>query len=165
MPLTIPNILTLFRLLAAPFIAIIFLSFDRPLADGLAFALFTIAAITDFIDGYLARKLNQMTEIGRVLDPIADKITVVIALAVLIGLSGSTIVTLAATVILFREVLVSGLREALGDRATALKVTQLAKWKTTAQMVAIGLIFLAGATASATLTWLCLLYTSDAADE
>ena len=146
--------LTLFRLLAAPGIALAFLLLPRPMADMAAFVIFVVAAVTDFLDGYLARTLDQMTEIGRVLDPIADKAMVVIALAVLVGAGGlNPWVVLPATVILFREVLVSGLREALGDRATELKVTTLAKWKTTAQMVAIGVLLLAGAVASDTMEW------------
>lgn len=134
---TLPNILTLLRLLAAPGVAIMFLYFTRPYADWLALILFLSAAITDWFDGYLARLWKQETKLGAMLDPIADKAMVVIALMVIVGYSSmSPWLVLPATFILFREVFVSGLREFLGDTAGTLKVTRLAKWKTTAQMVA-----------------------------
>jgi CDP-diacylglycerol--glycerol-3-phosphate 3-phosphatidyltransferase len=140
---TIPNTLTFLRLLAAPGVAVMFLYFSRPWADFLALALFIGAALTDYFDGYLARLWKQESRFGAMLDPIADKAMVVIAIMVLTGYSGmNPWLILPATAILFREVSVSGLREYLGDRAQLLKVTQLAKWKTTAQMVAIGVLFL-----------------------
>jgi CDP-diacylglycerol--glycerol-3-phosphate 3-phosphatidyltransferase len=142
---TVPNILTLLRLLAAPGVAIMFLYFSRPYADWLALVLFLSAAITDWFDGYLARLWKQETKIGAMLDPIADKAMVVIALMVIVGYSSmSPWLVLPATFILFREVFVSGLREYLGDTAGTLKVTKLAKWKTTAQMVAIAVLFSQG---------------------
>ena len=79
----IPNILTLLRLLAAPSVAIMFLYFDRPWADWFAFILFVSAAITDFVDGYLARAWKQETKFGAMMDPIADKAMVVIAFCLL----------------------------------------------------------------------------------
>lgn len=140
---TVPNILTTIRLLAAPGVAVMFLYFNRPWADWLALALFVAAAITDFFDGYLARLWKQESRYGAMLDPIADKAMVVIAIMVITGYSGmNPWLILPATVILFREVFVSGLREYLGDRASLLKVTKLAKWKTTAQMIAIAVLFL-----------------------
>ncbi|MEO0702316.1 MAG: CDP-diacylglycerol--glycerol-3-phosphate 3-phosphatidyltransferase [Pseudomonadota bacterium] len=142
---TVPNILTILRLLAAPGVAIMFLYFTRPWADWFALVLFVSAAATDWIDGYLARAWNQETKVGTMLDPIADKAMVVIALLVITGFSGmDPYILLPATVILFREVFVSGLREYLGDTAGTLKVTKLAKWKTTAQMVAIAVLFAKG---------------------
>ncbi len=141
----LPNILTTLRLLAAPAVAVMFLYFTRPYADWFALILFVSAAITDWFDGYLARSLKQVTKLGTMLDPIADKAMVVIALMVIVGYSSmSPWLVLPATVILFREVFVSGLREFLGDTAGTLKVTQLAKWKTTAQMVAIAVLFAQG---------------------
>src|SRR6056297_3595052 len=141
----IPNILTLLRLLAAPGVAVMFLYFTRPWADWFALTLFISAAITDYFDGYLARLWKQTTKLGTMLDPIADKAMVVVALMVIVGYSSmSPWLVLPATVILFREVFVSGLREYLGDTAGTLKVTQLAKWKTTAQMVAIAVLFAQG---------------------
>ncbi len=141
----LPNILTLLRLVAAPSVALMFLYFTRPYADWFALILFVTASITDWLDGYLARAWKQETKLGAMLDPIADKAMVVIALMVIIGFSSwSPWLVLPATVILFREVFVSGLREYLGDVAGTLKVTKLAKWKTTLQMVAIAVLFSQG---------------------
>jgi CDP-diacylglycerol--glycerol-3-phosphate 3-phosphatidyltransferase len=140
---TIPNTLTILRLLAAPGVAVMFLYFHRPWADWFALTLFVGAAITDWFDGYLARLWKQESKFGAMLDPIADKAMVVIAIMVITGYNGMNAwLILPATVILFREVFVSGLREYLGDRAGTLKVTGLAKWKTTFQMVAIAVLFL-----------------------
>lgn len=146
MNMNLPNILTILRLLAAPGVAIMFLFFARPWADWFALVLFVGAAITDFVDGYLARAWKQESRFGAMLDPIADKAMVVIALLVIAGFSGmNPWILLPATFIIFREVFVSGLREFLGATAGLLKVTNLAKWKTTAQMVGIALLFATGA--------------------
>ena len=146
MTLNLPNTLTILRLLAAPGVVIMFLYFHRPLADWVALVLFIAAALTDFLDGYLARLWKQESKLGAMLDPIADKAMVIIALVVITGFSGmNPWILLPATVIIFREVFVSGLREFLGDTAGTLKVTNLAKWKTTAQMVGISLLFATGA--------------------
>ncbi len=140
---TIPNILTVLRLVAAPGVAIMFLYFHRPWADWFALALFISAAVTDWFDGYLARLWKQESKFGAMMDPIADKAMVVIALVIITGYSGmNPWLILPVTIILFREVFVSGLREFLGAKAGLLKVTKLAKWKTTAQMVAIAVLFL-----------------------
>ncbi|MBF9032784.1 CDP-diacylglycerol--glycerol-3-phosphate 3-phosphatidyltransferase [Rhodobacterales bacterium HKCCE2091] len=142
---TLPNILTLGRLLAAPGIAVAFLIFSRPVADWLAVILFVSAAATDWIDGRLARAWGMESRFGAMLDPIADKAMVVIALAVLMALLGLNVwIALPVAAILFREVFVSGLREFLGNTAGTLKVTQLAKWKTTLQMIAIAALFSSG---------------------
>lgn len=142
MKFNIPNILTILRLFAAPGVAIMFLYFTRPWADWLALLLFVGAAVTDFIDGYLARAWKQESAFGAMLDPIADKAMVIIALLVIIGFSSwSPWLVLPATMIVFREVFVSGLREFLGPTAKELKVTVLAKWKTTTQMIAIAILF------------------------
>ena len=142
----IPNILTLLRLLAAPGVAIMFLYFARPWADWFALVLFVVAATTDWVDGYLARAWNQQTKFGAMLDPIADKVMVVIALLVICGFSGmDPWILLPGVLIMFRETFVSGLREFLGDTAGTLKVTPLAKWKTAAQMTAIAVLFSTGA--------------------
>lgn len=146
MTLNLPNFLTVLRLLAAPGVAILFLYFSRPWADWFALLLFVGAAFTDFLDGYLARAWKQESKLGAMLDPIADKAMVIIALLVITGFSGmNPWVLLPATAIIFREVFVSGLREFLGDTAGTLKVTKLAKWKTFAQMVAIAVLFAKGA--------------------
>ena len=140
---TIPNTLTTLRLLAAPGVPVMFLYFHRPIADWFALTLFVSAAITDYFDGYLARLWKQESKFGTMLDPIADKAMVVIALLILTGYSGmNPWLILPATVILFREVFVGGLREYLGAKAGLLKVTKLAKWKTSAQMIAIAVLFL-----------------------
>ncbi len=145
MTLTIPNILTIMRLLAAPGVAVMFLYFARPYADWYALILFVAAALTDFVDGYLARRWRQVTKLGTMLDPIADKVMVVSALMVIAWIYGFRgLVVLPATIILFREVFVSGLREFLGDTAGTLKVTKLAKWKTTVQLVSISVLFATG---------------------
>ncbi|UZD90217.1 CDP-diacylglycerol--glycerol-3-phosphate 3-phosphatidyltransferase [Cognatishimia activa] len=142
---TIPNVLTALRLLAAPMIAVMFLLFPRPFADFFALGLFVVASLTDYLDGYLARKWKQVTKLGAMLDPIADKAMVVIALMIIVAFSSmSLLLLLPAAVILFREVFVSGLREFLGDTAGTLKVTKLAKWKTATQMVAIAVLFAQG---------------------
>ncbi len=141
----VPNILTVIRLLAAPALAVMFLYFNTPWADWFALVLFISAALTDFVDGYLARAWKQESKFGAMLDPIADKAMVLIALLVIIGFSGvKAWILLPATMIFFREVFVSGLREFLGDKASKLKVTKLAKWKTTAQMIAIAVLFSQG---------------------
>lgn len=140
---TLPNILTVLRLAAAPGIVVMFLYFNRPWADWFALTLFIAAAITDWFDGYLARIWKQETKFGAMLDPIADKAMVIIALVVITGYSGiNAWLILPVTVILFREVFVSGLREYVGAKSSGLQVTKLAKWKTTAQMVAISVLFL-----------------------
>jgi len=146
----IPNILTVLRLIAAPGVAILFLYFQRPVADWFALVLFVTAALTDFLDGYLARLWKQESKFGAMLDPIADKAMVIIALVIIVGLSTAdklvmdAWILLPATVILFREVFVSGLREFLGASVGTLKVTNLAKYKTTVQMIAIAVLFAKG---------------------
>jgi cardiolipin synthase (CMP-forming) len=139
---SVPNSLTVLRLVAAPLVGLVFLVLPRPTADWVALMLFLFASLTDYLDGWLARKWGQISRFGAMLDPIADKAMVVIALAVLLGLHGISDWTLIPiTAILFREVFVSGLREFLGTNASLLKVTSLAKWKTTVQMVAIAMLF------------------------
>lgn len=142
---TLPNILTIARLIAVPLIPVMFLFFARPWADWYAMVLFIIAALTDYLDGYLARAWKLETLFGAAMDPIADKALVMIALLVINGYAGLTPwIMLPSAIIIYREVFVAGLRESLGDRARALKVTKLAKWKTTSQMIAITLIFAKG---------------------
>ena len=138
----IPNILTTFRMLAAPAVVIVFLCLDRPYADWVALFLFIGASITDYIDGYLARKWSQQSAFGTMLDPIADKAMVILAIVAIIGLYGlKPLIVIPMILILFREVFVSGLREFLGKDAGRLAVTKVAKWKTTVQMVAISVLF------------------------
>ncbi len=141
----LPNILTVARLVAAPLLPIMFLYFARPWADWYAMILFIVASITDYLDGYLARAWKLESLFGAAMDPIADKAMVLIALLVINGYAGVTPwILLPSALIIYREVFVSGLRETLGDKARALKVTNLAKWKTTVQMVAIAILFSTG---------------------
>ncbi len=138
--LTIPNLLTLGRILAVPGIVAVFY-LDAPLANWLALGLFTLASVTDFFDGWLARKMDLQTELGKLLDPIADKLLVSAALLVLVWvghIDGLSVI--AAVIILCREISVSGLREFLAGAQVSVPVTQLAKWKTTVQMFALGFL-------------------------
>ncbi len=143
--LLLPNILTYGRILAAPLVAGA-LMWGTPAAHWLAFAIFLLAAITDFFDGWLARAWQQQSALGRMLDPIADKLLMA---AVLLMLSANGDISgphlWAALIILSREVLVSGLREFLGQLRVSLPVTWLAKWKTAIQLVAVGMLILAPA--------------------
>ncbi len=136
----LPNLLTYGRIVAVPLVAG-FLMWDTYTARWVALAIYVAAAITDFFDGYLARKWQQQSSLGRMLDPIADKVLVSVVLLVL---AASPILydghLWAAIIILSREVLVSGLREYLGELQVSVPVTQIAKWKTTVQLVAIGFL-------------------------
>lgn len=137
----IPNILTVFRLFAALGVPASYILFPSPYADWIAVFLFISAALTDYLDGYLARKWDQVSKFGKMLDPIADKAMVVIALTVIVMLYSrgpdELMILIPVVAIMFREIFVSGLREFLGANASDLKVTKLAKWKTTVQMIAI----------------------------
>jgi cardiolipin synthase len=138
--LGLPNILTYIRIAAVPALALCFY-FDGHAVRWVALGIFLLAAITDFLDGYFARLWQQHSAIGKMLDPIADKLLVSVALLMLV--SDDTIAGLhiwAAIIILCREILVSGLREYLAEITVAVPVTWLAKWKTTAQLVAIGFL-------------------------
>ena len=136
----LPNILTYGRIVAVPLVAGL-LMWDSNTARWIALAIYVAAAITDFFDGYLARKWQQQSSLGRMLDPIADKVLVAVVLLVL---SASPILygghMWAAIIILSREVLVSGLREYLGELQVSVPVTKIAKWKTAVQLVAIGFL-------------------------
>ncbi|MEL6691201.1 MAG: CDP-diacylglycerol--glycerol-3-phosphate 3-phosphatidyltransferase [Pseudomonadota bacterium] len=145
MHLNLPNTLTILRLLAAPGIVVAFLALPRPYADWVAIVLFLGASLTDYVDGQLARAWKQETKLGAMLDPIADKAIVLTALLALAAVWQPVwLILLPAALIVFREVFVSGLREFLGDTAGTLKVTKLAKWKTTIQMVAITVLLAQG---------------------
>lgn len=149
---TIPNILTIARVLAAPGVGILFLVLDRPVADWAALVLFVMASLTDWVDGYIARRSNQGSAFGKMLDPIADKAMVIIAAAVVMALNGlNPWIMVPLLAILLREVLVSGLREYLGH--VKLDVTRIAKWKTTAQMVSLALLLAAGPFSSVHDSW------------
>jgi CDP-diacylglycerol--glycerol-3-phosphate 3-phosphatidyltransferase/cardiolipin synthase len=141
---TVPNFLTYGRILAVPLMAACFLLIDRDVGRWAALGIFALACLTDWLDGYLARVLAQQSTLGRMLDPIADKLLVGTALLLLVN-DGTidTITMWAAIIILCREILVSGLREYLAELNVKVHVTRLAKWKTTLQMLALG-VLLAG---------------------
>jgi len=152
---TLPNILSVLRLFAAPLFPAVYFLWDSPLADWIALAVFVGASATDWVDGYVARRWEMTSRFGAMVDPIADKAMVLIALMVVVAHFGMPVVmTLAAAVIVFREVFVSGLREFLGARAGQLKVTHLAKWKTTVQMIAISVLIGHGIVALPAIEWL-----------
>lgn len=137
---TLPNLLTYGRILAVPVVAGL-LMWDTDKFRWLALGIYILAAVTDFFDGYLARKWQQQSALGRMLDPIADKVLVSVVLLVLAAdgvLSGGHL--WAAIIILAREVLVSGLREFLSDLRVSVPVTKIAKWKTAVQLFAIGFL-------------------------
>jgi cardiolipin synthase len=145
-PLTsLPNLLTLSRILAIPLVvATFYVSGDS--ARWFCCALFSAAGITDWLDGHVARRWEQQSELGRFLDPIADKLLVSATLFMLTAtdrLWGLTV--LPALVILCREILVSGLREYLAGLSVGVPVSRLAKWKTAIQMVAIGVLIVGSA--------------------
>lgn len=137
----LPNILTFSRIIAIPVLICLLLFVDDPLGSWLAFTAYTVACITDFFDGYLARAWSQQSALGRFLDPIADKLLIASVILLLVGIdrvSGLTV--LPAAVILCREILVSGLREFLAEVQVSIPVSTLAKWKTTIQMLALGFL-------------------------
>jgi cardiolipin synthase len=140
----LPNILTLSRIAAIP-VLVLLIAIGAAWADLFASLLFGAAAITDYLDGRLARERLQLSDFGRMLDPIADKLLIGATLMALVGfghLPGWGIYP--AIVIMLREILVSGLREYLAEIRIGLPVTRLAKWKTGVQMVALGLLLLGG---------------------
>ncbi len=138
MSINIPNTLTIVRILLIPVLVVLFY---LPFKYHLWFAagVFTLAAVTDWFDGYLARRLGQMTAFGAFLDPVADKLMVAVALVLLIERHDTMLFTLAAAVIIGREIVISALREwmaELGQR-TSVAVNYIGKIKTAFQMVAI----------------------------
>jgi len=136
----LPNLLTLFRIAAIPGIVALFY-LQSELGAWLACGLYTVAALTDFFDGYLARAYSQQSAFGRFLDPIADKLLVAATLLTMTGFGQvAGLVILPALVILCREIMVSGLREFLAEIRIGVPVSTLAKWKTLIQMVAIGFL-------------------------
>ena len=169
MVLSLPNVLTYGRIAAVP--AIVACMYFIPSNSGrwLALAIFILACLTDWLDGYVARVWRQQSALGRMLDPIADKLLVG---ATLIMLTHDNTIdgyhVFAAVVILCREILVSGLREFLAELNVKVHVTQLAKWKTVLQMIAIGVLIagpagekmIPGVTAAGmALLWLAALLT------
>ena len=149
--LSLPNLLTLSRILAVP-ILVFLLWRPSPVDYAVTFVLYCVVGITDYFDGYLARAQGRISRLGQFLDPIADKIMVGAVLIMLISsrkanpvpeIAGLNIIP--ALVILLREIIVSGLREFLAELKVSIPVSALAKWKTTFQMVALGALILGGA--------------------
>jgi CDP-diacylglycerol--glycerol-3-phosphate 3-phosphatidyltransferase/cardiolipin synthase len=151
--LTLPNLLTLSRIFAVPVLVFLLWYPGWRLGYGLAFVLYCIVGVTDYLDGYLARAQGTVSKLGIFLDPIADKIMVAAVIVMLIttpgGPLGEPIVhgwtVIPALIILLREIAVSGLREFLAQLQVSVPVSKLAKWKTTFQMVSLGALILAGA--------------------
>jgi len=146
LPISLPNILTSLRILLIPVLVIIFyLPFEwRYLASALVF---TVASITDWLDGYLARKLNEMTPFGAFLDPVADKLLVATALVLLVEVQASAILAIPAMVIVGREIVVSALREWMAQYSDkrSVAVSMIGKIKTGFQMVSIIILLINGA--------------------
>jgi cardiolipin synthase (CMP-forming) len=134
---SLPNLLTLSRIVAIPLVVATFF-FDDAGPRWAACGLFVAAAVTDYFDGHLARSRNEVSALGRFLDPIADKLLVAATLFMLAAFHRLSLPSiLPALVILLREILVSGLREFLAEIRVGMPVTKLAKWKTGLQMVAL----------------------------
>ena len=149
--LSLPNILTLSRIFAVP-ILVFLLWRPTPVDYAITFVLYCLVGITDYFDGYVARTQGQISRLGQFLDPIADKIMVGAVLIMLISSRKANPVPeieglhiIAALIILLREIIVSGLREFLAELKVEVKVSRLAKWKTTFQLVALGALILGGA--------------------
>jgi CDP-diacylglycerol--glycerol-3-phosphate 3-phosphatidyltransferase/cardiolipin synthase len=144
--LTLPNILTLSRIVTVPLLAAFRWWPEWRLGYGIAFAIYVLMGVTDYFDGYLARAQGTVSKLGQFLDPIADKIMIA---AVILMLVGKGVIAdfhlIAALVILLREITVSGLREFLGGIQVSVPVSNLAKWKTTLQLLALGGLILAKA--------------------
>ncbi|HVJ34151.1 MAG TPA: CDP-diacylglycerol--glycerol-3-phosphate 3-phosphatidyltransferase [Terriglobia bacterium] len=142
MMMSLPNILTMSRIAAIPLI-VGFLYLNSDFWSWAAFVIYALACITDYFDGYIARRMERVSAMGRFLDPIADKLLVAAIILVLVAthhIVGWT--TLAALIILCREILVSGLREFLAELRVGVPVSVLAKWKTMVQMVALGFLII-----------------------
>ena len=146
--LSLPNILTLSRIVAIPLLAFLLWWPDWAMGYLLGFVLYALMAITDYFDGYLARSSGAVSKLGIFLDPIADKIMVA---AVILVLAAQGVLTgpyvgdmhvIAGLIILMREIAVSGLREFLGGLQVSMPVSRLAKWKTTFQLLALGSLIL-----------------------
>ena len=149
--MSLPNILTLSRIVALPLLAYLLWWPGWEAGYAMAFALYCLMGFTDYFDGYLARTSGAVSKLGIFLDPIADKIMVLVVIVVLTAqgfLKGPYVGdmhVIAGLVILVREIAVSGLREFLGGLQVSMPVSRLAKWKTTFQLVALGALILGGA--------------------
>ena len=145
--LTLPNILTLSRIFTMPLLVALLWWPRWEFGYGVAYAVYCLMGITDYFDGYLARAQGTVSKLGVFLDPIADKIMVA-AVIVMLTANGNIAGwhVIAGLIILLREIAVSGLREFLAGLRVSMPVSQLAKWKTTLQLISLGALILAGAT-------------------
>ena len=135
---TLPNILTMMRIAVIPVLVGSFYLDDPIMGSHIAFVTFALASITDFFDGYLARRQGSVSKLGQFLDPIADKLMVGAVIIMVVGFDKlNGIHVIPAVIILCRELLVSGLREFLAGSDVTVPVSWVAKWKTTVQMVAL----------------------------
>ena len=140
----VPNWMTILRIMVAPVIAVLIWLDDVKTGYMPALTLFVLASISDFIDGWMARRLGVVSKLGAMLDPIADKVLIGTCLVSLAHVTEDGLwFILPAIIIMTREFLISGLREFMAGRSVNMPVSVLAKWKTTLQLVAIG--FLVGA--------------------
>lgn len=139
--MNIPILLTLLRILAIPVI-VIFYILPFPWAHPLAAILFALTALTDWLDGFLARSLSQMTQLGAFLDPVADKLLVAVSLVMVLSSHSIPYLGVASAVIVGREIAISALREWMSiiGKRVSVKVTTVAKYKTTIQMIALGFL-------------------------
>ncbi|SVA19230.1 uncharacterized protein METZ01_LOCUS72084 [marine metagenome] len=143
------NILTFSRIFIAIFIPCFifmgrsdFLLLDVKIVYFVSFILFILAALSDFLDGWIARKKSQESEIGRILDPVADKLLVILTLVPILINFNHILIYFPSLIIIFREILVSGLRESLKSNDLILEVTKLSKWKTASQLIAVSSLLL-----------------------
>ena len=146
---SLPNLLTLLRIVIIPVLVGV-MYFDNAMARWIALGLYSVACITDYFDGYLARHYNEVSPLGRFLDPIADKLLIAAVILMLSGdgrISGLVLAVFLPLHFLFlcREILVSGLREYLAEIRVPMPVSKLAKWKTVIQMLALGFLIVGDA--------------------
>jgi CDP-diacylglycerol--glycerol-3-phosphate 3-phosphatidyltransferase len=139
----LPNLLTYARIICIP--ALVFCMYlNTPNMRLCAFIIFVLAGISDFFDGWLARKWNMQSALGKMLDPIADKLLIAALLIMLVYVKDiKNFHVFSAIIILCREILVSGLREYLSAVSVSLPVTRLAKWKTAFQIISLGILIIA----------------------
>ena len=141
---SLPNLMTVMRLVMAPVVAILIWTDDVTSGYAPALTLFILASLSDFLDGWMARRLGIVSKFGAMLDPIADKVLIGVCLLALARVTGDGwLFFLPALVIMTREFLISGIREFMAGRSVTIPVSQLAKWKTTLQLVSIGLLMAA----------------------
>lgn len=141
---SVPNTMTVLRLAAAPLVAALIWADDPEVGYPVALVLFILASVSDFFDGWMARRLRIVSKFGTMLDPIADKVLIGVCLLSLAQVTeDGWLFFLPALIIMTREFLISGLREYMAGRSISIPVSQVAKWKTTLQLVAIGLLIAA----------------------